>query len=66
VVLHCRGSQARPMTDREIEDKYRAQCADRLSEENIAAIPAMIWQIEKLSECACIAEAARGRELPTI
>jgi 2-methylcitrate dehydratase PrpD len=61
-VQHCRGSQARPMTDREIEGKYRTQCIDRVPEENIAAIPPRIWAIEGLADCACIAELARGRQ----
>ncbi len=60
-VDHCRGSQSRPMTDAEIEDKFRVQCADCLSPQDIDAIPPMIWSWQNIPDCSPIAERAKGK-----
>jgi 2-methylcitrate dehydratase PrpD len=60
-VENCRGSKLRPMTDREIEDKFRLQCADRLAAGATDAIASAIWSLERIPACARIAELATGK-----
>jgi 2-methylcitrate dehydratase PrpD len=61
-VENCRGSQARPMTDQEIEDKFRIQCADRLAVDDIDAIAKAVWSLTDVTDCAGIAALALGRK----
>jgi 2-methylcitrate dehydratase PrpD len=56
----ARGSQSRPMTDREIEDKFRIQCAERLAG-TPADLVSALWSLETLPDCALIAELATGK-----
>jgi 2-methylcitrate dehydratase PrpD len=60
VVDNCRGSQARPMTDQELEDKFRIQCADRLAADDIDAIAKAVWSLAGVTDCASIAALALG------
>ena len=59
-VKSCRGSQSRPMTDQEIENKFRVQCAERLTNENAEAIAAQVWSLDSVVDCAQIATLAMG------
>jgi len=60
-VENCRGSKLHPMTDREIEDKFRTQCADRLAAGATDAIASAVWLLEQMPDCARIAELATGK-----
>jgi 2-methylcitrate dehydratase PrpD len=60
-VEHCRGSRLRPMTDQEIEDKFRTQCADRLAPADIDTIAKAVWSLTEVPHCARIASLALGR-----
>jgi 2-methylcitrate dehydratase PrpD len=57
----CRGSAQRPMTDEEIEDKFRTQCADRIAPSDIDAIAQAAWRLAVAPDGARIAAHALGR-----
>jgi 2-methylcitrate dehydratase PrpD len=59
-VENCRGSQSRPMSDQEIEDKFRIQCAHRLASDDIDAIARAVWSLADVTDCARIAALALG------
>ncbi len=59
-IENCRGSRLRPMTDREIEDKFRIQCADRLGSDDIDAIAKAVWSLADVTDCASVAALALG------
>jgi 2-methylcitrate dehydratase PrpD len=60
LVDHCRGSETRPMTDQEIEDKFRTQCADRVAAADIEAIAKAVWSLANVTDAARIAKLALG------
>jgi 2-methylcitrate dehydratase PrpD len=59
-IERCRGSEFRPMTDQEIEDKFRVQCAERISPSDIDAIAKDVWSLPEVPDCARIAALAQG------
>lgn len=61
VVETCRGSERRPMTDQEIEDKFRTQCAGRLATGDIDAAAKAVWSLTEIADCAVIALHAAGQ-----
>jgi hypothetical protein len=48
------------MTDQEIEDKFRVQCAGRIAPEDVDAIAKAVWSLADMPDCARIAALALG------
>lgn len=61
VVEKCRGSAQRPMTDQEIEDKFRTQCEDRVAKADADTIAQAVWTLTEVGECAPVIARALGR-----
>jgi len=57
-VEHAIGNLARPMTDRELEDKFRDQAAPVLGAQRSNELIALCWSIDKLADCRTLIEAA--------
>lgn len=53
-VRHCIGSKERPMTDRQIEDKFAALADGILPAGDTAAVIATCWQLETLKDVATL------------
>jgi len=60
-VEHAIGNLARPMTDRELEDKFRDQAAPVLGSQATDALIAHCWNVGKLTDCRALIEAAVPR-----
>jgi len=60
-VEHAIGNLARPMTDRELEDKFRDQAAPVLGSQRTDELIAHCWNIGKLADCRTLIEAAVPR-----
>ena len=56
-VKHAIGNRARPMTDVELEDKFRDQAAPVLGERRANELIALCWSIDKLADCRTLIEA---------
>jgi 2-methylcitrate dehydratase PrpD len=56
-VEHDIGNLARPMTDRELEDKFRDQAAPVLGAQRANELIALCWSIDKLADCRTLIEA---------
>ncbi|MGD0073969.1 MAG: MmgE/PrpD family protein [Candidatus Binataceae bacterium] len=57
-VEHAIGNLARPMTDRELEEKFRDQAASVLAPERMNALIATCWKIDTLADCRGLIAAA--------
>jgi 2-methylcitrate dehydratase PrpD len=57
-VEHAIGNLARPMTDGELEDKFRDQAAPVLGAQRSNELIALCWSIDKLADCRTLIEAA--------
>ena len=53
-VAHALGSLARPMTDRDLEDKFRALCAPILAEDAIEALLGACWRLEQSADAGAL------------
>jgi 2-methylcitrate dehydratase PrpD len=58
-VEYCVGSLDRPMTDRQIEEKFRAQALTVMSSDRTAQLSALCWQLPELGSFEDIATAVR-------
>jgi 2-methylcitrate dehydratase PrpD len=56
-VEHAIGNLSRPMTDRELEDKFRDQAAPVLGVQRADQLIALCWSIDKLADCRTLIEA---------
>ena len=56
-VEHAIGNLARPMTDHELEDKFRDQAAPVLGAQRASELIALSWGIDKLADCRTLIEA---------
>lgn len=54
---HCVGSLEQPMTDGQLDDKYRAQCEPVLGKARSDAALALLWKIDSLEDVAACAAA---------
>jgi 2-methylcitrate dehydratase PrpD len=54
-VAHALGSLARPMTDRDLENKFRTLCAHVLTEDTIDAVLAACWRLEQSADVGALA-----------
>jgi 2-methylcitrate dehydratase PrpD len=54
-VAHALGSLARPMSDRDLEDKFRALCAPILAAEAIERLLSACWQLEQSPDAGALA-----------
>ena len=59
-VEHAIGNLARPMTDRELEDKFRDQAAPVLGSQRTDELIAHCWNVDKLSDCRTLSRPARN------
>jgi len=50
-IEHSVGNLARPMTDRELEDKFRDQASAVLGSKRIDELIALCWKIDTLADC---------------
>ena len=57
-VEHANGNLARPMTDREIEGKFRDQAASRLVPDRLNELIALCWKVDTLKDCRRLIAAA--------
>ncbi|MCC7484029.1 MAG: MmgE/PrpD family protein [Burkholderiales bacterium] len=57
-VPHALGTLARPMSERDLEDKFRALAADVLPEPRIRNLIDLCWTVEKLDDAGALARAA--------
>ena len=57
-VLHCIGSKDRPMTDREIDEKFEGLAKGILAPEKTTALIAACWNLELLADAADVVRAA--------
>ncbi len=62
-VAHALGSLARPMTDRDLEDKFRALCAPILAAEAIDALLKACWSFEQSPDAGALARLTVPRRL---
>jgi 2-methylcitrate dehydratase PrpD len=53
-VAHALGSLARPMSDRDLEDKFRALCAPILASDAIEALLAACWRLEQSADAGAL------------
>jgi 2-methylcitrate dehydratase PrpD len=53
-VAHALGSLARPMSDRDLEDKFRALCAPILAAEAIERLLSACWQLEQSPDAGAL------------
>ena len=53
-VAHALGSLARPMSDRDLEDKFRALCAPILAADAIEALLAACWRLEQSPDAGAL------------
>ena len=56
-VEHAIGNLARPMTDRELEEKFRDQAAPILGVQRADELIALCWSIDQLADCRALIEA---------
>ena len=56
-VEHAIGNLARPMTDGELEEKFRDQAAPVLGAQRANELIALCWSIDKLADCRTLIEA---------
>ncbi len=54
-VAHALGSLARPMTDGDLERKFRALCAPVLSGDAIESVLAACWRLEQSADAGALA-----------
>jgi 2-methylcitrate dehydratase PrpD len=54
-VAHALGSLARPMTDRDLEDKFRTLCADILGDDAVDAVLTACWRLEQSPDVGALA-----------
>ena len=54
-IEHALGSLARPMTDRDLEAKFRALCAPVLADEAMDAVLSACWQLEESPDAGALA-----------
>lgn len=54
-VAHALGSLARPMTDRDLEDKFRALCAPVLAADAVEALFAACWRLDQSADAGALA-----------
>jgi 2-methylcitrate dehydratase PrpD len=59
---HAVGNLARPMSDRELEEKFRDQAARVLPSDQVEALIALCWNSGELDDVGRLAEAAVPRE----
>jgi 2-methylcitrate dehydratase PrpD len=57
-VLHCIGSKNRPMTDREIDEKFKGLAEGSLTPAKIKVLIAACWSLETLADAADVVRAA--------
>ena len=57
-VAHARGSVANPMTDTDLEDKFRAQCKGVLTTAQAGKLLQLCWNIGQLKRVSDIARAS--------
>jgi 2-methylcitrate dehydratase PrpD len=60
-VDHAIGNLARPMTDRELEEKFRDQAARVLPSDQVEALVALCWKIGELEDIRRLVDAAIPR-----
>ena len=60
-VSHAIGSIERPMTERDLEEKFRGLCDDVLGAERAQELLQLAWSISSLDDAAAISRAATGR-----
>ncbi len=53
-IAHALGSLARPMTDRDLEEKFRALCAPILAPDAIAGLLVACWQLEQSPDASAL------------
>jgi len=54
-VAHALGSLARPMSDRDLENKFRALCAPILASDAVDALLSACWRLEQSADAGAIA-----------
>jgi len=57
-VEHAVGNLARPMTDHELEEKFRDQAGSALAPDQMNELIALCWKIDKLADCRGLIAAA--------
>jgi len=57
-VEHAVGNLARPMTDRELEEKFRDQAAPVLTPDQMNELISLCWKIDTLADCRGVIAAA--------
>jgi 2-methylcitrate dehydratase PrpD len=57
-VEHAVGSLGKPMSDADLEAKFRALCAGILSKEESGNLIKLCWDVEKLKDAAELARAS--------
>ena len=60
-VEHCRGAAARPMTDAELEQKFRDQAAGAIPEASMDALLEACWTLSRQHDVGDIARNAAGQ-----
>ncbi len=63
-VEHCVGSRAQPMTDQQLDDKFRAQCEPLLGHERTASALALLRRVETLDDVRECASACAKEGIP--
>jgi 2-methylcitrate dehydratase PrpD len=63
-VEHAIGSLARPMTDKDLEGKFRALATDILSATETEGLIRLCWSIDKSNDASEIARAAVPAAVP--
>jgi 2-methylcitrate dehydratase len=58
-VEHHRGHWQNPMSDREIEDKFRSLAADLLPNARVDALIAQVWKLDELPEVETLIQMTR-------
>jgi 2-methylcitrate dehydratase PrpD len=58
------GNVHRPLSDRQLEDKFRDQAAQYLPNDRIAALVEMCWQIDEIDDMAVIVEMSAPERKP--
>jgi 2-methylcitrate dehydratase PrpD len=57
-IEHCLGSATRPMSDRDLEDKFRGLCDGVIEGHRVDQLIAACWRLDKLPDVAEIAQLA--------
>ena len=61
-INHVIGSEQRPMSDKDMEEKFRGLVEPVLPRERIAPLVDACWNIEKLADMATLAQGAMGSD----